>query len=151
MRNILALILFALSATTQAGDCDKDILHFSVAFANAFESGKLKELDSRYCFTEEALIIVEHSLGGGEAELNGAAGEVSIKSFKALELWLNSRRTEGRPWPAMWPLIGCTKGVCEFGGKFSNQIHGHLFLKEIHYKGLPNNTTVTRIIFEGGD
>ena len=151
MRNILALVFSIVSLSAQAVDCDHDIIHFSVAFANAFENELLVELDDKYSFTEAILITVEHSLGGGEDELNGETGETSIKSFKELNDWLNSRRVEERPWPAMWPLTGCTKGVCHFGGKLSNQEHGFLFVKEIHYKAVNRKAIVTRIIFEDGD
>jgi len=150
MKNLSLLIVLICSANVYSKECSiNDINLFANEFAVAYQTESLKDLDSKYCI-HAMHATVEHSIAG-EIEENGQTGEVDIHSFAELSGWLQSRRDENRPYPAIWPFEGCSSGICSFGGNTANQMHGHLFLKQIHYSNIQNKISISKILFEDGD
>jgi hypothetical protein len=139
-------LLITLTAHAAGRDCTVTDIHlFAKEFALSFKDGSLSHLDKKYCIDGRLQVVIEHSV-------LDQTEKTTVQTFAESDVWLNGKKdADGYPIAAVWPLIGCHSNFCAFGGNNANQLHHHLFLKQIQYSRRKNGASITNIYFEDGD
>jgi hypothetical protein len=140
---LTALLIAAPWNSAGAAQCPPPVdTRLSNDIAAAYKADGLATLDKGYCSVKELEVRIEHSISEGPARTE------HFRTFRDAQAWLVQQRAGGFPVPAVWERRECAKGACRYDG---NQLHNHLFLREVEIYPLRNGVFGVRLVLEDGD